>query len=369
VSDLTFNGGKVGMAVGNQQFTMRALTFNNCQTAINIGFSWGWTFAGLKINNCKVGLNMANGGTSGQLVGSITILDSSISNTPVGIITAHSSTSQPPTGGSLQLENIALSNVPVAVQGPSGTVLGGTTGSSTIAAWAEGHSYTPNGPNNIQGTITPNTRPSQLLSGSNYYTKSKPQYNILPVSSFASVRSAGAKGDGVTDDTTALQNVLDSATSAGKVVFFDAGTYRITSTLTFPQGARVVGETYSVIMSSGSFFNDPNNPKPVVRLGSPGNSGTHIEWSDMIVSTQGQQKGAILIEYNMNNSGGPTGLWDVHIRIGGFAGSKLTSNECLKNPSQTSPNANCIGAYMLIHMVPGSQGLYLENNWFWTAGE
>jgi glucan 1,3-beta-glucosidase len=34
MADLTFNGGKYGAFFGNQQFTTRNLTFNNCQTAI-----------------------------------------------------------------------------------------------------------------------------------------------------------------------------------------------------------------------------------------------------------------------------------------------------------------------------------------------
>jgi glucan 1,3-beta-glucosidase len=369
VSDLTFNGGMVGMAVGNQQFTMRAITFNNCQTAIKIGFAWGWTFAGVKINNCGVGLDMTNvDGNGAQLVASITFFDSTISNTPTGFLVSSSTT--PAAGGSLQIEKVQINNVPNIVKNSAGAVLyKGTTGSATIAAWAKGNQYVldQSGPVKIQQNITPFPRPATLLVGSAYRTQSKPQYNTLPVSSFASVRSAGAKGDGVTDDTAALQSILNSATNAGKVVFFDAGTYRVTSTLTFPQGARVVGESYSVIMSSGNFFNDAANPKPVVKLGNAGNNGQHIEWSDMIVSTQGQQRGAILIEYNMNNNGGPTGLWDVHIRVGGFAGSKLTSNECTKNTGQTSANQNCIGAYMLFHATAGSQGLYMENNWFWVA--
>lgn len=87
-----------------------------------------------------------------------------------------------------------LNNVPVAIQSSSGaTILAG--GTTTIAAWGQGHEYTPNGPNTFQGAITPNSRPASLLSGSKYYTRSKPQYETLPLSSFKSVRSAGATGE------------------------------------------------------------------------------------------------------------------------------------------------------------------------------
>jgi glucan 1,3-beta-glucosidase len=372
MTDLTFNGGMIGAQVGNQQFTMRNLVFNNCGTAIAQLWSWGWVYQGISINNCQKGIDISSLTGSGSLnVGSVTILDSSITNTPIGIITAYSSTSQPPTAGSLILENVVLNNVPTAVQysGNGGTVLAGTGGSMTIAGWGEGHKYTPNGPTSFQGSFTPNSRPGSLLSGSNYYVRSKPQYNNLAVSSFQSVRSAGATGNGVTDDTTALQNAINSATSAGKVVFFDAGTYLVTRTLSIPPGAKLVGESYSVIMSSGSYFNDMNNPKPVVQVGTSGQTG-QVEWSDMIVSTQGTQAGAILIEWNLATSGGtPSGMWDVHTRIGGFVGSNQQMAQCVKTPGSTAVNTACIVAYMAMHVTPSASGLYMENTWFWTAGE
>jgi len=40
VGDLTFNGGNVGYATGNQQYTVRNLTFNNCVTAIYHYWDW-----------------------------------------------------------------------------------------------------------------------------------------------------------------------------------------------------------------------------------------------------------------------------------------------------------------------------------------
>jgi hypothetical protein len=40
MTDLTFNGGKYGAFFGNQQFTTRNMTFNNCQTAIFMNWNW-----------------------------------------------------------------------------------------------------------------------------------------------------------------------------------------------------------------------------------------------------------------------------------------------------------------------------------------
>ena len=369
MTDITFNGGIVGASVGNQQFTMRNLVFNNCVTAISQIWNWGWVYQGISINNCQKGINISAGGSSAQSVGSITLIDSSISNTPIGIITAYTSSSSPATAGSMILENVVLTNVPTAIQLTVGTtVLAGTTATMTISGWGDGHEYVNGGgPTQFEGPFAANSRPASLLNGTNYYTQSKPQYNTLPLSSFQSVRTSGAAGNGVKDDTYALQQAINDATAAGKVVFFDAGTYLINSTLLIPAGAKLVGEGYSVIMSSGSFFNNMASPQPVVRVGQAGDSGV-VEWSDMIVATQGTQAGAILIEWNLaSSSGSPSGMWDVHTRIGGFTGSNLQTAQCAKTPGSTVVNTACIGAYMSMHVTPSASGLYMENVWLWTA--
>ena len=370
MNDLVFYGGLQAINVGNQQFTMRNLTFHDAVTAINQIWDWGWTYSGINIVNCSVGLQMSNGGSTDQAVGSVTFIDSSIRDTPVFVVTAHTSTSSPATGGSLILENVALSNVPVAVQLVGGTtLLAGTPTNTLISAWGQGHSYIPTGPNNFAGPITPVSRPSSLLSGSNYYARSKPQYETVPASSFISARTAGAKGDGRTDDTAALQAAINSAQSKGYVLYLDHGDYLVTSTIYIPAGSRIVGESYSVILSSGAYFNHMADPKPVVQVGKSGETGS-VELSDFIVSTQGQQAGAVLFEWNLASpSSAPSGLWDVHSRVGGFAGSNLQIGQCPTTPNVvvTSSNLvqNCIAAFMTMHITKSASGVYAENVWFW----
>lgn len=318
--------------------------------------------------------------------------------------------------GSLILENVNLKNVGIAVQGAgSVTALAGTTGSMTIAAWGQGHIYDGTGSHTaFQGPIPPFSRPSGILDGQKYYERSKPSYAHIPVSRFLSARTHGATGNGIVDDTKALQKAINAAASAGKVLFIDAGTYKVTNTLHIPTGSKIVGESYPVIMSSGSYFANMHSPKPVIQVGRPDSSGC-MEWSDMVVATQGHQPGAILIEWNLSTSGTPSGMWDVHTRIGGFKGSKLQLADCPATPAlpsngtsggnssmSTAPFSNstttgsgslnpgpspsynnstggdnttdtsyinkaCIAAFMSMHITPSAKGLYMENNWFWTA--
>ena len=68
-----------------------------------------------------------------------------------------------------------------------------------------------------------------------------------PFPSWANVKTMyGARGDGTTDDTAALQNALNDVGSAGKsdVLYLPAGTYRITATLSHKakKYVTVVGE-------------------------------------------------------------------------------------------------------------------------------
>jgi glucan 1,3-beta-glucosidase len=349
---------------------MRNLTFNNAGTAISHFWNWGWTYQGISINDCEVGIDISTGGGEAQSVGSITVFDSSFSNTPVAIKSAQSESSLPHTAGSIILENVAIDNVGLVVEGPSGTVLAGSSGSTVIAGWGQGNRYIPDGPTRFAGDITPVSRPAGLLDGSNYFQRSKPQYEALPVSSFASVRAGGATGDGTTDDSDALQSVIDSAAASNKVVFIDAGVYKVTKTITIPANSKIVGEAFPVILSSGEFFNNADEPKPVIQVGQPGDQG-HVELSDFVLSTQGAQAGAILIEYNLASPGEPSGLWEVHARVGGFAGSQQTSAQCAKTPETvvTEADPNCIVAYMLMHITASASNVYLENTWLWVSDQ
>lgn len=311
---------------------------------------------------------MTNGGTSAQLVGSVIVIDSSFTNTPVGISTSRNANSKPNTGGSLALENVIFTNVPVAVKGPTSTSLAGTTGTMTLSTgWVQGNVYSPTGPSKALSPVSSFIRPSTLQrGGSRYYARSKPQYENILSSGFSSVRAGGAKGDGVTDDTAAIQAVINSATSAGKIVYFDSGIYKVTTSINIPPGAKVVGEAYPTIMAAGSFFSNIKNPVPVVRVGlATGQTGV-VEWSDMIVSTQGACAGAILIQWNLNSPANtPSGMWDVHTRIGGFKGSNLQVAQC--PITGTQPKTACIAAFQSMKISNIGSGIYMENVWLWTA--
>lgn len=57
----------------------------------------------------------------------------------------------------------------------------------------------------------------------------------------ANVKEFGAKGDGVTDDTSAIQSALDSLGSTGGTVYFPDGTYLVKGTILVQNKIRIVG--------------------------------------------------------------------------------------------------------------------------------
>ena len=62
------------------------------------------------------------------------------------------------------------------------------------------------------------------------------------LSQYKSVKDFGAKGDGTTDDTTAIQNAINSLSSTGAALFFPVGTYKLTNTITLKPGVSIIGE-------------------------------------------------------------------------------------------------------------------------------
>ncbi|THG99218.1 hypothetical protein EW026_g3098 [Hermanssonia centrifuga] len=345
MGDIVFNGGKFGIWVGNQQFTVRNITVNNAQV----------------VNNCQIGFQLTTGGTSqaDQTVGAIAVIDATVINTPVFIQNSASSTSL---AGSLVLNNVNLQNVPTAVEVANGEVVlaGGTM---TIESWGQGNVYSGSSSSFQfqQGNIPAPTKAGSLVDGSGrIFGRTHPQYENFAVDQFVSVKSQGAVGDGVTDDTAALQAVFNNF-SGCKIIFFDAGVYFITNTLQIPAGTQMVGEAWTVIMGGGSAFSNMNSPTVMVQVGAPGSQGI-MEITDILFTTQGPAPGAVILEWNVASpTQGGAGMWDTHVRIGGAVGTNLQSN-CPSGSDIT----NCAGAFMTLHLTAQSNA-YIEGSWLWLA--
>ncbi|KAF7353606.1 Exo-beta-1,3-glucanase [Mycena venus] len=312
-----------------------------------------------------VGFDLSTGMANGQqTVGAEAIIDATVTNTPIFVRTGTPSNGQLIGAGSLVLNNIKLNNVPTAVGVVDGTVVlaGGTT---TITSWGQGNVFKGSSATGTftQGDIPAPPKPAVLLDSSGkIFGRGRPQYASYAISEFVSVRDQGAKGDGKTDDTAALKAVF-AAFAGCKIIFFDAGTYVVTSTLEIPAGTQIVGEGWSVIAGKGSAFQDVNNPQVVVRVGAAGSTGV-VEISDIVFKTIGPTPGAIVVEWNVKgSSAGSAGMWDSYIALGGADGTGLQTN-CPKDGSGGFDN--CYAAFMALHLTASSSA-YLEGTWVWLA--
>ncbi|KAF8595384.1 exo-beta-1,3-glucanase [Ceratobasidium sp. AG-I] len=367
MSDLYFNGGRYGVWMGNQQFTVRNITVANAQSGIFQPWNWGWTFQDVKIINCQVGFDLTTGGLTQdtQTTGADVIIDAVVTNTPTFIRT--SGTARTSLAGSLLLDNVKFTTVTNGVVDGSGTVvLAG--GDKTIRQWAQGNVYTGTGTTGkyVQATVNAPAKPSALVdSTGRIFSRSRPQYLNYATSQFVSVKEQGAVGDGVTDDSAAIQSILDKY-SGCKIIYFDAGTYYVTKTIKIPVGSIIVGEIWSTIIGGGSAFSDQSNPTPVIQVGSPGDKGI-VEISDMVFSTRVGSAGAIVVQWNVADASGQqgaVGMWDVHVRLGGFKGTGLDVSTCLAG--STHSTEGCTAAFLGVH-ITSQASAYLENAWIWTA--
>ena len=359
VSDLEFEGGAIGWRVGSQQYTARGLKFTNCITAIQMIWDWGFNWQDIEINGGTVGLNISGkGGIRSQGIGSISLIDSSINNVPIGILTREAQDAP-----NIVIENTNFNGVAAPVQVEGGTIL--LAGSQKVDLWAHGRRYQGGKGGSIQTGMVAGRmpRPAPLLgSDGKLFTRSRPDYRDLGAGSFLVATNYGCRNDGVGDNAMAITTFLRIALLEGKVAYFPAGNYLVESTVDIPVGSRILGSGWSQIQATGPFFSDMKNPQVVARVGNKGDVGI-LEISDIIFSVKGPTAGAIMVEWNVKaSSPGAAGMWDAHIRVGGAIGSDLAFEDC---PKFGFSNL-CITAAMLLHVTSRASG-YFENVWAWVA--
>ncbi|QIW95418.1 hypothetical protein AMS68_000936 [Peltaster fructicola] len=382
MEDLIFIGGGIGLFAGNQQFTVRNLTFNYCETAIFQNWNWVFLYKDIVINNCGIGIDFSQGG-SVPATGSTVVQDTVFNNVQYGIITTFATNSTPTSAGSLVLDNVNFVQTDPAIQFPNNTVI--LPGNQRIASWVQGRAYTAfesveviqnltcyepaANSSRIQQLVGAPPKSQSLLDPSgNVWARGRPQYEGVPVANFKSSFDFGCHGDGITDDTANVQNFLNSIAS-DEIAYFDHGAYLIRDTIQVPNNVKIVGEIWPLFMVDGTSatFSDPSNPKPAFRVGNPGDVGT-VEMSEIVFETRGPAPGAIILEWNLaGTTPTATGMWDTHFRIGGSNGTLLQSDHCSKNPKAVhGADSSCIGAFLLMH-ITHSASLIMVNNWGWVS--
>ncbi|MBI5061215.1 MAG: right-handed parallel beta-helix repeat-containing protein, partial [Candidatus Aenigmarchaeota archaeon] len=118
------------------------------------------------------------------------------------------------------------------------------------------------------GNLTVYVEQVYYISASNQSKNmAKLRFSIINsgVSEFISAKDFGAKGDGVTDDSIAIQNALDAAGAGHAALYFPKGTYLSMSSLQMRDGTMIFGEgSDSVVM----FISDDVSDNQGLKIGS-----------------------------------------------------------------------------------------------------
>ncbi len=125
----------------------------------------------------------------------------------------------------------------------------------------------------------------------------------------------GAKGDGVTDDTAAIQAALNDHPSADRVLYLPDGVYRVSDTLRWSR-SRAGNEEKRIILQGQSTrhtiirladntpaFSDPAKPKAVVWTGEKPAQRFRNGIRTLTIHTGSGNPGAIGVQYIANNQG------------------------------------------------------------------
>jgi Pectate lyase superfamily protein len=134
-------------------------------------------------------------------------------------------------------------------------------------------------------------------------------------------RDYGAKGDGVTDDTAAIQKAL---TEKRKIIYFANGTYLISDTLRWGerqtrqifQGQSEAGTVIKLKDGAAGFAN-PAAPKAMIWTGGAPAQRFHNGLRNLTIDNGKNNPGAIALQFMANNQGG---IHDVTIRSGDGSG-------------------------------------------------
>lgn len=319
-------------------------------------WDWGFNWQRVEINGGSVGFNISGiGGDDGQGVGSISVIDSEISDVPVGILT--NGLSMAP---NIVLDNTVFNNVDRLVQVEDGDTLL----SSNSDLWAHGRRYNGSEGSFETGDVSAPSRPESLLDDDGkYFVRSRPQYESRSTGDFlVATRDGDCDNDGTGDQTSCINTFLQNALDEQKIAYFPAGVYTVARTVFIPTGSRVQGSSWSQIMGSGFYFADMHNPRVMVQVGNRGDIG-RMEITEMLFSVKGNTAGAIMMEWNVAPSEqGATAMWDSHFRVGGGIGTDLDLDNCPK----FSQNDNCIAATLGMRVTKQASG-YFENVWVWLA--
>ncbi len=161
---------------------------------------------------------------------------------------------------------------------------------------------------------------------------------------YVSVKDFGAVGDGVTDDTAAIQAAIDTQ----RGVYFPRGTYLCTGTLTLTYNAgRLFGEDQYNTIIQGS----PDSNYPILQIGMAG--GTWGQYGNVSIDNLRIDGGRVVGAPSSASKGIET-LWAAHLRLNNV---RITNTRGYGMEMYTGGYSSILNCNITGH---GITGLYLH---------
>jgi Pectate lyase superfamily protein len=163
------------------------------------------------------------------------------------------------------------------------------------------------------------------------------EVNFPADAGFVDVRSFGAKGDGLTDDTAAIQSAINKTYTYNgghpnnfRILYFPNGIYSVSNEIAWRRWVTIHGQSQNgtvIKLKNNTQGYDSGQVKPVLHAYNSNNESFANYIQNLTVDTGTGNPGAIGIRYNNHNEGMVS---DVTIRSGdgrGQIGLDLTENE------------------------------------------
>lgn len=317
VENVTVVGGQFGIRITASQFLLRGSTVQNAtQQGVTILAGQAVALLDVDVVDTPVGLYVHG-------AQAISVLDSRFRGHTSSAVEIQDASA-------LVLERVNVSGTRWAVEGLLPT--DNATQSVEVDSWFRGPFayYNHTQLASDSGRLTPQ-RMQEIT------TLRRPTFGPTIVS----IRDHGGVGDGITDDTQALQSAIATAAtiSGSAAVFLPFGWYRLTDTVRLTPTSTLVGEGLSHIFlaANSTGFNNPLTPKAV--LATPDDADANITLADLMLFSAEGNTGAILLDWRC---GVRSAIFDVNFRIFHPVGE-------------------------LFH-IAGNGGGLVDNMWGWTAG-
>jgi hypothetical protein len=166
-----------------------------------------------------------------------------------------------------------------------------------------------------------------MLSFALAFTASAESIVFPPDAGVRNVKDYGAKGDGVTDDTAAIQKAIDATKGIPDTLYFPNGTYLVSDSVGIFGGKAHSKDRFLALQGQSEAgtviqlkdncpgFNDPEKPKIVLSLYEGEGTGDvmHSYVRNLTVDVGRGNPGAVGLRFMSNNSGA---MYDVTIRSG-----------------------------------------------------